>query len=589
MRPARALHTIAHLRRARRIDEIAITTSTEPEDDAIAEFGKAQRILATRGPEQDVLEGFEIAARASEAQILVRITGDVPLIDPELVDYLVAQMDDADFLMLEDGVKCMQEGVDPFSRRALEVMLREARNDPVAREHVTAWLKQHPEAVRTKRISIPAEYQFTGARLSIDTPADLAFMEAVGARLPLDTVSLPEVAALLRREPWLMTINAHIHQKSAAEQAQTVLLRADGGGKLGLGHLMRALSLAEALRDREGLGVCALLGVHPEGDSVLARQVFEARKIPVMLKPPGITEEAFIADEIARTKAAALVIDIRTPLNRGTLEGFKARGTRIVAVDDSSDRRLAADLAIYPPVPQPAKLDWSGFTGERMAGAECVLLSPLIARAVKERRAWLAKAPRLLVSMGGSDPLHLTGTIAAACTRTLGDEMPIDVVVGPSVENVAELVAWLKKLPGVVVHRSPKNVAALYNQASLAIVSFGVTAYELAALGVPALYIALTEDHRESALAAEKLGFGRLIAMARDLIPTRLAAQAASLLSSPGELAHMSAQGRAAIDGEGAERIARKIAALIAPQAADQARGAQSQRLQPNLRPAVGG
>ncbi|HXZ67120.1 MAG TPA: glycosyltransferase family protein, partial [Alphaproteobacteria bacterium] len=270
-------YTIAHLRRARRIDEIAITTSTEPEDDAIAEFGKAQRILVTRGPEQDVLERFEIAARASEAQILVRITGDVPLIDPELVDYLVAQMDDADFLMLEDGVKCMQEGVDPFSRRALEVMLREARNDPVAREHVTAWLKQHPEAVRTKRISIPAEYQFTGARLSIDTPADLAFMEAVGARLPLDTVSLPEVAALLRREPWLMTINAHVHQKSANQQAQTVLLRADGGGKLGLGHLMRSLSLAEALRDREGLGVCALSGVHPEGDPVVARQVFEAR------------------------------------------------------------------------------------------------------------------------------------------------------------------------------------------------------------------------------------------------------------------------------------------------------------------------
>jgi spore coat polysaccharide biosynthesis protein SpsF len=351
---------------------------------------------------------------------------------------------------------------------------------------------------------------------------------------------------------------------------------------------MRTVSLAEALRDREGLGIAVLSGVHADGDSVVARQIFEAHKIPVVLKPAGKTEEAFIADEIARTKAAALVLDVRTPLNRGTLEGFKSRGLRIVTIDDASDRRLAADLAIYPPVPQAEKLDWRGFNGERMTGPDCVLLSPAIVRASKERSGWTSKAPRVLVSMGGSDPKNLTGVIAAACTRTLGDEMPIDVVIGPSAQNAAELVDWLKKLTGIVIHRTPKNVASLYAQASLAVISFGVTAYELAALGIPALYIALTEDHRQSALGAEKLGFGRLVAMADDLLPSKVAAQAANLLSSPGELAHMSAAGRATVSGEGAERIAQKIAALISRKADDQARSAQSQMPRANLRPAVG-
>lgn len=385
-----------------------------------------------------------------------------------------------------------------------------------------------------------------------------------------------------------MTLNAHAHQKPPT-QAETILLRADGGGKLGLGHLMRALSLAEALRNKAGFGVCVLSGVHADSDGMVARQLFDAHKIPMVLKPAGKSEESFLADEIARTKAAALVLDIRTPLNRGTLEGFKARGTRIVTIDDGSDRRLAADLAVYPPVAQAEKLGWSGFAGERASGADCVLLAPAIARAAKERTNWLAKAPRVLVSMGGSDPLNLTGTVAAACARTLGDEMPIDVVIGPSVQNADELIAWLSKLPAIVIHRTPKNIAALYTQASLAIISFGVTAYELAALGVPALYIALNEDHRISAQSAEQLGFGSLAAMANDMFPSRVAAQAASLLSNAGARATMTAAGRAAIDGRGAERIAEKIAAIIARARANQARSEQSQMPRPSLRPAASG
>ncbi|MFO1187073.1 MAG: NTP transferase domain-containing protein [Alphaproteobacteria bacterium] len=355
-------HIVRRLRACATLSEIAITTSTEPEDDAIVAFGAARGVAVFRGPEANVLERFAIAARALDPDILVRVTGDSPLVDPEIIDHLVCEMarTGADFLALRPGVKCILEGVDPFSRRALRVLLGEAADDPVAREHVTGWLKAHGERVRVAEIAIDPAWEFSGARLSIDTPADLEFFTALASRVDLDTVTLAEVAALLKCEPWLLAINAHVRQKAARDREATVLLRADGGGMLGYGHLTRTAAVAEALRDKEGVGVVALTGVHAGGNAKAARAFFEARKIPVVLNPNAASEIEFILEEARRRRASALVLDVRTGLSLTDVDKLRASGLKIAVVDDASERRLAADIVAYPPVPQAATLDWEG-------------------------------------------------------------------------------------------------------------------------------------------------------------------------------------------------------------------------------------
>jgi spore coat polysaccharide biosynthesis protein SpsF len=581
-------HIIRRLRRARSVHDIAVTTSTESEDEAIVQFCAGLGVKVFRGPEADVLGRFEIAARALDPDIIVRVTGDSPLIDPLFLDTLVGEMlrTGADFLTLKDGTQCIQEGVDPFSRRALRVLLGEAREDNVAREHVTGWLKAHTERVRTAQVAIDPAYEFSGARLSIDTPADLEFFAALAARADLETVSLKDVATLLRREPWLRAINAHVHQKAASEVTSTVLIRADGGGQLGYGHLTRALALAEQLRDGHGIGIVALTGVHPMGDAQAARAFFEAHRIPAVTKPPGADEAAFIRQALRRANASALVLDIRTGLSPADLDAARAAGVKIVTIDDASARRLKADLAVYPPAPQVSALDWSGHSGVVLAGADYALLAPAVARRAA-RGAPPAKS-RFLISMGGSDPQSLTQAVVQACAERIA--APIDVVIGPGVEDGPGLACRLLHLNHVTPHLAPKDPCEIYTCCRAAIISFGVTAYELAALGVPALYVALSEDHRTSALGAQALGFGRIGGMARTLDPRALGEAAARLWQDEARLTAMSRAGRAVIDGRGAERLASLIAELIRRPAQEAQAPVPPEKMpRPNRQPAVGG
>ncbi|MEJ0044296.1 MAG: hypothetical protein WDM81_19675 [Rhizomicrobium sp.] len=98
-----------------------------------------------------------------------------------------------------------------------------------------------------------------GGRLTIDTPDDLAFIEAVHARMAAKAgeASLADILLLLEREPSLRRINAHVQQKRIAAQGGLALIRCDGGGKFGYGHVKRMVTLARALRDREGIAPCS--------------------------------------------------------------------------------------------------------------------------------------------------------------------------------------------------------------------------------------------------------------------------------------------------------------------------------------------
>ncbi len=109
-----------------------------------------------------------------------------------------------------------------------------------------------------------------------------------------------------------------------------------------------------------------------------------------------------------------------------------------------------------------------------------------------------------------------------------------------------------------MLHTPPKIWTEL-SRAKLAIASFGVTAYELAALGVPAMYLCLTDTHRESLQAFEKERIAVSLGVPDETTWTRLATEAPALLNNRKELQKMSAAARGIMDGHGADRIVRTI------------------------------
>lgn len=550
-------HVVHRLRRARSVDALCIATSIAPADDAIARFAAEQGVRVVRGPEDDVLARFQLAAEATGADIVVRVTGDAPLVDPALLDRLVAALSatGAEFATVRPDLACIHEGVDPLSRAALERLVREAGADPVAREHVTGYIKCHPERFAIAQIDLPPEEQFAGARLSVDTPADLTFLETVHRRLsaPAGEVAIRDLVRLLRAAPELLAINGHVRQKRPEEASGTVLMRCDGGGALGLGHVSRCLALAEQLRDRQGLGVTFAM----QEEAMAATRV-AAAGFPVTSPERGEGEAAWIDRLIAETGARALVLDVRTDLAPTDVGRWRDAGIATLLIDDASPRRLAAHLAVYPPVPQVRDLDWFCYRGELLCGWEWVPMAPL--PPATPRRQGPA---RVLVTMGASDPAGLTLPAVRALGQN-GIEAEVRVVIGPGVSDAAALKTGLREsgCPLTLVENC-SDLRPLMAETDLAVAAFGVTAYELAAMGVPAIHLCPTADHARSASAFARAGMAVNLGMFERGTDKALADAARGLLADAAARQRMATAGRSRLDGRGAMRLAALIGARL--------------------------
>ncbi len=178
------LHVVERAAAARRVDEVAVATSSAPDDDAIAELCREHGIACVRGSEQDVLDRYHRAAQALDAGVIVRITGDCPLIDPQVIDRAIEARGacDADYaanVLLYTYPNGLD--VEVFRRDALERAWREARL-PAEREHVTPYIRTGEDFERVcVRSDLPRRWW--GQRWTVDEPADLRFARAVFERL----------------------------------------------------------------------------------------------------------------------------------------------------------------------------------------------------------------------------------------------------------------------------------------------------------------------------------------------------------------------------------------------------------------------
>ena len=173
---------LRRLLRSRECDAVAVATSTAPEDDAVAAIAAAEGVATVRGPLDDVLERYRLAAERLDADIVVRVTGDCPLLDPTLVDAVVRTFREAgvDYASnvhpptFPDGLD-----VEVISRAALERAAREARR-PSEREHVTLYIAER-EALFS-RTSVTGDPDRSAMRWTVDYPDDLDFVRAVFRR-----------------------------------------------------------------------------------------------------------------------------------------------------------------------------------------------------------------------------------------------------------------------------------------------------------------------------------------------------------------------------------------------------------------------
>ncbi len=208
---ARVVH---RLNRSALIHEVVVATTAADSDQAIVEESARLGVAHFRGPEQDVLDRYYGAARVAQADVIVRITSDCPLIDPKVVDLtiraFVAQGADYASSSLE---RTYPRGLDTevFTFAALERASSMA-DQPHEREHVTPFFYEHPGMF--KIVSVKGETDYSRYRWALDTPEDLRLIRTIYSRVAnRDTFAWTEIIKIMENEPDLAKMNAHIVQK----------------------------------------------------------------------------------------------------------------------------------------------------------------------------------------------------------------------------------------------------------------------------------------------------------------------------------------------------------------------------------------
>ncbi|MNX53253.1 3-deoxy-manno-octulosonate cytidylyltransferase [compost metagenome] len=216
-------HVVARTRACPLIDEVVVATTTSPQDDALVPALAAMGVSCFRGSEEDVLARYYQAAEHFRADVVVRITSDCPLFDPQVLTRMLEAFRGAeppcDYLS-NTLTRTYPRGLDAemFTFEALARAHAEAR-EPYEREHVTPFLYFHPDrfALRDFR----GEGDASEHRWTLDTDDDYRLIQALYAALyrPGEIFTTEEALAHLALHPQLALLNAHVEQKKVREGA----------------------------------------------------------------------------------------------------------------------------------------------------------------------------------------------------------------------------------------------------------------------------------------------------------------------------------------------------------------------------------
>jgi glutamate-1-semialdehyde 2,1-aminomutase len=207
---------LARLAKSQQIDQIVLATSTEERNTPLVEHVQKLGYTCVRGSESDVLDRYLVAARQAKADVVVRITGDCPLIDPALVDQVIAKFEaeGVDYLS-NTSPASYPDGLDTevFTLQALERAGRESQ-DSFDHEHVTPYLRK-PGLYKTGAMQHSED--LSDLRWTVDEPADFDVVSQVFAHFaPNIHFSWTEVLGLQRSQPALFAANHNIIRNEGA-------------------------------------------------------------------------------------------------------------------------------------------------------------------------------------------------------------------------------------------------------------------------------------------------------------------------------------------------------------------------------------
>lgn len=342
-----------------------------------------------------------------------------------------------------------------------------------------------------------------------------------------------------------------------------ILCRADAGRDMGFGHVLRCVNLLEQMPIDEAP---ILLMRRGDGFDTVA----EARRAAGWTVI-GIAEHADLSADIDATIGACEEHDVRVVItdlcHREMLEagdrlptyhrGVRARERRtLVSIEDCRCKELTSDIAVIPY--ECGATSWSADSAcTVLSGFRYAVLSASVAQAAARPRTIRETADRVLICIGGGDPLWLSLTVTQALAA-LGERQPrLRVLLGPGVGRSTreQISAICRSMRDATIHDFGAAYTDLLFWADVLVCGEGLMRFDAAATGTPALVITQFDHDSDLVRHYLSLGVADLMGTAQTLSHDHIGESVRSLLSDRNRRAEQSRLGKALIDGRGPQRI----------------------------------
>jgi UDP-2,4-diacetamido-2,4,6-trideoxy-beta-L-altropyranose hydrolase len=342
--------------------------------------------------------------------------------------------------------------------------------------------------------------------------------------------------------------------------APQILFVPDAGAEVGGGHVMRSLTLAQALAER---GARPAFLVSPAAAAIL--EVFAGREI----------DRIAVADAEPQTLARAAAAEM-TGFDAVVFDhyGLDAKAHQQIAgerpvlvIDDLGDRALGGAVIVDPTLDRDA----SAYAGRvdkdatLLLGPRFALVRPQFAalrETALQRRGAEAPVQRVLVSMGLTDVGGVTARIVNRILPRLGDAT-LDVLVGAGAPSHAAMSALSGRDPRVHVLSDVTDMAALMAEADLAVGAGGGTSWERATLGLPSLVVMLAENQAADAQSMADHGAAEAVDLRAPEFEAAFDRAFTGLMRSADRRRRLAEKSGGLCDGEGTRRVAEAALAAL--------------------------
>ena len=210
-------YMIERVRRVSELDEIIVATTINDTDQPIVDLAERLGVGCFRGSENDVMGRVLSAAQYYEADVIVELTGDCPLIDPDVISSVIrcfsqGEADYASNVPIRTYPIGMETQVFPTSILADAASMTQ---DPTDREHVSLYIYSHPERYHIVTVHSGLPKRWHGIRLTLDTVEDFELINEIFKTLyPSNPqFTLRDILALLRSKPELLELNNNVAKK----------------------------------------------------------------------------------------------------------------------------------------------------------------------------------------------------------------------------------------------------------------------------------------------------------------------------------------------------------------------------------------